>query len=250
MAGIFEGDYWLFDPRYRIEKNTLLEPMADGGGKLVEQTRLDESEIEEKNDNRYRVLCSNARMTFLNEQYCRLSYDSNTCSPRDPPDISIDLVPETFEKMYKATIDQGWRTRYVYAIKGLKQHASKVPYDSPCTPGETSRWVPSDCASASSNVQFETRKIFVDLLRNSDDENEFLRDIAFPATGVSCSSSDVRKFNFEVKVDNQCWLNVHQSHLVSNRDRACINFWTQMPCPNECGWNLYFCSKFMTSVPL
>lgn len=216
VVGVLDGEHWLFDPRYQVRTNTLESPMSDGGGRVYRQTKLAENEIEEKADNRYQAECSNARMSFLNEKYCRLSYDSRACSPSDPPDVYIELVADTFEKMFEATKGQGWKTRYVYAVQGLRQDKSDIPYDSPCTPGETSRWIPvDDCTHTlgSVTVQGGTVTAFQKLLSESDDVNPYLRDVAFPSTGISCHRNDQEKFDFKIEVGGQCWQNVHQLHL-------------------------------------
>ena len=46
MVGIYDGDYWMFDPRNDIQMNTLLSPLLDGGAEAYLQTRLGDNEIE------------------------------------------------------------------------------------------------------------------------------------------------------------------------------------------------------------
>lgn len=213
VTGILNGEYCLFDPRFVIRDNTLENPLQDGGADYYLQTKLSEQEKKDKVDSYYQVQCSNARMTFLNEEYCQLSYQPDTCSQRDPPDVFVDLVEDTFHKIYEASNDLEHETRYVYAFEGLRQELENVPYDPPCTPGETSRWVPVSGDCIPTQVQGLTNAAFASLIAAADDENPYLRDVAFPSTGVSCHGSDMRKFDFQVKVNDQCWRNVHQYHL-------------------------------------
>lgn len=215
MIGILNGEHWIFDPRHDFRRNTLRDPLRDGGGDWYQQTRLEDDEVENQNARRNEVACANPRMNFLNENFCQLSYSDNVCSSRDPPDVFVDLVEDTFEKIYLATEGlSSHKTRYVYAIEGLKQQAGNVPYATPCTPGELSRWIPvDDCSVAFERSTPQSNEIFTDLLRAAEDENQFLRDIVFPATGISCNPNDFNRYGFKVEVDGQCWLNVHRVHL-------------------------------------
>lgn len=151
-------------------------------------------------------------MNFLNEFKCELSYEVDACSPVDPSEEWISLDSGSFRKIFEATQDLESPV-YVYAVEGLRQGKGIVPYDPPCTPGETSRWIPSSCSGSNPGVRGETRDIFVDLLSQSDDTNPYVRDVTFPATGVSCHPDDMGAFSFQVKDKDSCWLNVHQSHL-------------------------------------
>ena len=217
MVGIYDGDYWMFDPRNDIQMNTLLSPLLDGGAEAYLQTRLGDNEIESERDRAHEVACSNVPMTFLNENYCQLSYSSNTCSSRDFPDVPVPLTNESLEAMYLATSELGAdKVRYVYAIEGLQQTPGNVPYDPPCTPGEMSRWVPvDDCTSKNGQVkaQAQSNEIFAELLQEAEDDNGYLRDIVFPSSGKSCQQNDVNRYNLKVSVGGQCWLNVHRMHL-------------------------------------
>ena len=208
VAGVSEGKYYLFDPRSDFKRNTVLEPLMDGGGAMVEQT---EGSVDEQRH----VLCSNPHMSFLNEEVCQLSTDPAACSPRDHPDIPVELTTETFQKIFQSTKSSGYGARYVYAVQGLRQTGESLPYDSPCTPGTTSRWVTiAECSQNVNQVQASTSTVFANLITaQSLDPNSLLRDVTFPATGVSCDSLDMNRFDFAVLVDGQCWLNVHQDHL-------------------------------------
>ena len=43
-VGFYQGQYWHFDPQITFHNNEVDDPMRDGGGWMVEQTRLTESE--------------------------------------------------------------------------------------------------------------------------------------------------------------------------------------------------------------
>jgi hypothetical protein len=211
--GIFHGIYFIFDPRMDVKENTLSSPLIDGGGALVDSTKLRDDEVEDRTDRRHEVVCSNARMTFLNEDFCRLSTDPHVCSPGNSPDTPIELTESTFEKIFEATTNSPSGTRYIYAVEGLRQEVGSLPYGPPCTPGERSRWVPIDCNLVSGQIHSSTVQVFAALLGDSTDKNTFVRDIVFPAIGVSCHPNNINTFNFSIEVNGQCWQNVHQSHL-------------------------------------
>ncbi|KAL7568310.1 hypothetical protein ACA910_018446 [Epithemia clementina (nom. ined.)] len=68
----FNGTLFVHTPRFKILDNTLTAPLADGGGSLVAKTSGGASE--------YRAECANVARTFLNEEHCFLSANSQTCS--------------------------------------------------------------------------------------------------------------------------------------------------------------------------
>lgn len=212
FAGSLNGEMWLFDSQVRLQENTMEKPLMDGGGPLVEQTLLTEEE-EEYASSRTEAACANAPMTFLNENYCQLSYEPGTCSQQEPPGTPITLNVDTLRRIYDATGGGKQGSRYVYSVEGLRQVPGSIDYGPPCTPGETSRWVKvSDC-SAEVAIRWETTLLFRTLLSNSDDKNPFLRDITFPLLGAECHAEDIGKYDFKIKINGQCWLNVHRSHL-------------------------------------
>ena len=154
-------------------------------------------------------------MNFLNADGCFLSKEAQACAPDEPSDKWISLDEDTFDKIYKASGAGDGGTRYLYVMDGLRQEKNRVDYDPPCTPGESSRWVPSDCGSSGFTANDSTADIFADLLANSDDENPYVRDVSFPIIGIECHSSDRQKFDFKVKLRSGggCWKNVHRSNL-------------------------------------
>lgn len=99
---------------------------------------------------------SNPGMNFLNEFNCELSFDVDACSPIDPSDEWVSLSYKSLKKIYQATNSDGSNERFVYVVDGLRQEKGKVPYESPCTPGEASR-VSSFCCTLICLVSFVTK---------------------------------------------------------------------------------------------
>lgn len=56
-VGNFEGQHWFFDSQNLVRKNTLDNPLEDGGGDLVSQTLLAPDEISDDNDVYRQVGC-------------------------------------------------------------------------------------------------------------------------------------------------------------------------------------------------
>lgn len=215
VVAVLQGQYWLFDRQIQLEENTLDTPLPDGGGSLVIQTRLTEAELaSDSRATNYEVACSNAHISFINIDFCELSYEPSTCTPRDSSDVPVTLEADTLRKIYDASGAGMDGTRYLYAVQGLRQEASQVPYRPPCAAGSTSRWIPSECFTADTGIQPETNEAFRELISESTDDNSYMRDITFPLNGKSCDTEDKDKYGFLVNVAiGECWLNVHQSHL-------------------------------------
>ena len=239
----FGGQQWMFESQVQLDENSLETPLANGGGDLVIQTRL--TDAERASDPRYsgyevscwdafdtlpvcerlfnlligglsvnlQVACSNARMSFVNMESCVLSHEPNTCTPRDTSDVEITLDAEVLRKIYDESGGGAEGTRYLYAVQGLRQEGSLVPYRPPCASGETSRWIRSECSSDAVGIQPDTNNAFRTLIAQSTDDNPYVRDVTFPLSGSSCSIEDAHRYGFMVNVNGECWLNVHRSHL-------------------------------------
>lgn len=54
-VGLYQGQYWHFDPQITFHDNDVDDPMRDGGGWMVEQTRL--TEAENMINGNFRVQC-------------------------------------------------------------------------------------------------------------------------------------------------------------------------------------------------
>jgi len=209
-------EYWLHTTSFKLLSNELEAPLVDGGKSLVDATS-------EASEERNVVQCSNAPMTFLNEDNCKLS--SEACyNDGEVFDVEIPLSIESFQTIHSATGGEtGSDTRYVYAVNGLEQSMAKndIP---PCTPEAQSRWVKVDDCTGGPSVAAQTSSIFENLLSTSSDaENAYLRDIFFPASGSACDSNDSETFDFKVTVDGQCWMNTH----VDNWNVYDFTYWTE-----------------------
>lgn len=212
VVGQYKGSYWLHDPRFELLENTLENPLMDGGGPIVKQTILNEEEAAGGRYNSFRqVKCMNVPMNPFNMEDCRTSDNPEACSTYDPPFVDIELTADSFKRIYDATGGGAPGTRYLYAIRGLRQEMGSIPYATPCSPGTTSRWMKD--TNCNFSVDSATAAIFADLLKKSDDDtNPYVRDISFPLTGISCSAGERDSFGFSVREGNQCWTNVNQWH--------------------------------------
>jgi hypothetical protein len=212
VVGIFQGEYYIHDPRWSIYENSIESPKPDGGGAISRQV-----EASVKKKTAFRTKCGNPEMNFLNERDCYLSDDPYVCSVTNELDegsivtTRIELNGDTFRLLYEFT----GGARVVYAVTGLRQNEPGLPYNPPCTPSTRSRWVPvgyaNGCPEASPGTA--TISTFVTLIEESDDTNPHVRDVFTPAIGNICDSADIEKMDFQVLVENQCWQNVHQDHL-------------------------------------
>ena len=77
---------------------------------------------------------------------------------------------------------------------------------SPCTPGERSRWTKVE--TCTENVEPDTSILFGTLLRHGRKENINLKDIYLRGSDT-CHWQDRDLRQLYVKVDGQCYKNVH-----------------------------------------
>ena len=203
-TGLFQGEYWIHDPRWSLLNNTVTKPIPDGGAGLVMETQSMRY--------RRRTQCSNVAKNFVNEHGCYWS--DNACVANADKPVPVRLNRWNFQRLYDITSRFGEDDiLYVYAVTGLRQE--DVPYDSPCTPSTRSRWMPMDSANCTQNAGSLTNTVFARLISsNDDDRNRFVQDVFFPAQGVKCDDSDSRRFDLQVVLeDGKCWKNVHQDEL-------------------------------------
>jgi len=197
IFGVLPDGTWLqFDPRLKLEANTLSSPIADGGG----EASIRSGKV---------MTCSNVPRTFLNENQCSVSSIPLTCGTLlSTPDVSIKLDEPTLLKLFNLT------SRYVYALKGLTvidQYNNMIAH--PCTSGLRSRWLLKDVSSCNATDIFNaTNWTLSDLLRRSRDTNPYFRDITIPQSGVTCDPVDTNPA-IELQVDGKCWTRVHPEYL-------------------------------------
>jgi len=190
-----DGSWLQFDPRLNLEGNTMLNPIADGGG----QDAVHSGKV---------MACSNVPRTFLNEKQCSISYSPLTCGTvSSVPDVFIKLDEPTLLTLFNLT------GRYVYGLKGLTvidRFNNMIAH--PCTPGLRSRWLLKDLSTCNTTDVFNTTNLTLsDLLKKSTDTNPFFRDITFP-TSATCDPLDTNP-EIEILVNGKCWTRVHPEYL-------------------------------------
>jgi hypothetical protein len=193
-----DGSWLQYDPRLKLEKNTLEDPIADGGG-LVEALTGQKTR------------CSNVPRTFLNEESCHLSYSISACGSSGAPQLKIELTEETLKTLHIMT------GQYVYGVLGLPVvDFQGTKLESPCKPGLRSRWEIKSAAECPSPTVLEaaTNATLVSLLTKSSDQNPYIRDIYFPNSGYSCGAANtVALANVQIVVGSTCFKRVHPEHL-------------------------------------
>lgn len=195
VLGYFDGKYFLHDPRFLLEDNSLESPNKDFSAVQATQNLKDEV---------HRVKCSSAPATFVNEDTCTLAA-SECASIQYDSSIVVELNLANLQATYAAET-----IRYVYSIQGLRQADSQT--DAPCVAGARSRWkkiITDDCSNSLSS---NTRGIWEDLIRKaytSSSNAEGIVDTYMPVLGDGCDANDLRSVDFKVQVDGNCWKNVH-----------------------------------------
>lgn len=187
-------------------ENTLDFPAVDGGGQAVRDT----ANIVRPED---AAFCANVPRTFLNQDTCKLSNHPAACTVSDQPyqdnlpNFYLQLTPTTLREIYEVTSSTGIENaRYVYSIDGLRLEDDNT-IEPPCQRRAFSRWISVPCTGdlADATVQ----GIFRTLLENSDDGNEFVRDVR-KTLNPACPAAFASDFGFQIQAtDGQCWLNVH-----------------------------------------
>ena len=215
--------YYVHDPRYVLQDNTVDNPLPDGGGTLVQQT-IRHGTIDNQ------VLCSNVPRSFQNEANCYLSHHPNVCdsisSPSSlsplQPGVKINLNKQTLNLFYSLTKDEQ-QPRYVYAVQILnRMQDDKVP--SPCQAATRSRWIQvpgivskNECETTTTNVQDMTKDVLAQLLINEYDaavmENNEILDIYFPSRNSLCHENDMNTKGYQIFANDICWQHVHPDHL-------------------------------------
>jgi len=193
-----DGSWLQFDPRLKLEDNTVESPIVDGGGLVQALTGR-------------QTRCANAPRTFLNEKNCTLSFSASACGSLGAQQLEIELNEESIISLHDMT-DQ-----YVYGVLGLPViDFQGTKLESPCTPGLRSRWeikMAADC-STPTILQPATNSTLFNLLTRSSDKNPFIRDIIFPTSGSSCGSADTSSLaKVEIVVGPVCYRRVHPEHM-------------------------------------
>jgi len=202
VFAIYNSTWLQFDPHLRFERNSLRTPLSDGGG---------EHQIISGGT----ALCSNVERTFLNEETCFLSTESSSCGSVSANDISFTLNEENIRALNLLT------GHYVYTVVGLEVRDSTYSLDLPCTPNLVSRWEMVDLC-VPTNLTDVTADILREYIRNSNDENDFTKDITFGAVN-NCNEADYYT-EIDIEVDEQCYRRVHPDYM-SVFD---MTYWTRL----------------------
>lgn len=194
-----DGSWLQYEPRLILEENIVEKPIPDGGGLVQALTGQ-------------KTRCSNVPRTFLNEEYCALSYSSTACgTSSNTPQIEIELNDENIVAIHTIT------GQYVYGVLGLPVVDSQnTSLPSPCTPGIRSRWAiknATDCPYPTA-LEAVTNSTLVNFLLKSSDKNPFIRDISFPSSGYVCGPRDTEALgNVEIVIGSKCFKRVHHEHM-------------------------------------
>lgn len=185
-AKVNNGQFMIFEPGIKFEENTMSQHKWDGGGKSV----IDTNGVTQ---------CANVERTFLNEHSCELSDSDTACAPYGKVEGTVALSPDFLRKVYEL------KRVPLYAIVGLRVEDDETIM-SPCTPGERSRWTKVE--TCTENVEPDTSILLGTLLRHGRKENINLKDIYLRGSDT-CHWQDRDLRQLYVKVDGQCYKNVH-----------------------------------------
>lgn len=187
-AKLSNEQFMIFEPGIKLVGNKSSKPLGDGGGRSV----IDTKGV---------AHCANAERTFLNERNCKLSDSSIACAPYGKSEGTLTLTPGVLKNFYELT------GRPVYAITDLRLEDDNTA-DTPCTPGEWSRWITVN--SCTENVNKNTSTLIGTLLRHvGRNENPNVKDIYLQDDSETCHWEDRSKRELYVKVEGQCYKTVH-----------------------------------------
>lgn len=176
-AKLSNGQVLIFEPTLVWLSNTAEKPLIDGGGETIKRS----------NDV---VQCSNVPRTFLNENNCKMSQRISSCAPAGSMDGDIELNAQTLRSFYKL------RNVPVYSVVNLRMEED-LKVDAPCEDGATSRWRKSDVGDCTDDIHSQTAHIFRTLIKESNDVNEYLKDVTIPEDSA-CHESDQGKLHMSL----------------------------------------------------
>ena len=183
------------------------------------------------------ALCVNEQPNFLNQEYCKLSYEPNTCAKQDGKDggkygglmLDVQLVitfdDKTLAAMHNATSQENSTSigkidpRNVYAVSDLINNdvdTNGIMIVLPCSPGNPmSRWAPrgdltNETCTNANTLQEDTVNALQFALESTDSEHEFLKDIIlWNSTGEDgCNPIDENEYGMVILTSEGCWENV------------------------------------------
>jgi hypothetical protein len=80
VHALYQNEFYVHDPRFDLEDNTLSAPLQDGGGAILEETK---SSVFHHSSS-----CANVPRSFLNEEFCFMSTRLDACGDLQSPGIT------------------------------------------------------------------------------------------------------------------------------------------------------------------
>ncbi|KAL7541246.1 hypothetical protein ACHAXR_012136 [Thalassiosira sp. AJA248-18] len=211
-----EGIQFAYDPHLALRENTVENPLPDGGGQLVIETDGLRPGSDSPGE---QVMCQNVERNFLNEDGCRVSYDTSTCTPGEYPTPVIELSIENIEGM------RNMLGKDIYVLKDVDMSSlvldSSTGKDAPCGDGEQrSRWVMVEDTTCenSAGLDEKTIHLFRSLIDARSEESlnsANIVDAKKHMHGMQCAVSDKMKVTLgSIQAsDGSCWRHVHSNEL-------------------------------------
>lgn len=128
-----EGTDFVYDPHFAFKGNTVEDPLEDGGGQLV----IDTKGLLYKQGEQ--VMCQNVVRDSWNEAGCRLTYHPSACAPAEFPETVIELSESNIAGIQTLTgkdvyVTENWDTSE-WVLD------ASTGYDAPCGANtQYSRW--------------------------------------------------------------------------------------------------------------
>ena len=198
IFGVLNGQYLAYDPRLVLERNTVEDPLMDGGGTAVVETNG-------------QMMCSNAPRSFINEDNCKLSTSLLACSSAVPATTTIRLNAANLKKISELAAN-------VYAFVDIPLENVR-----PCSFSRTStitrfeRMPNSACTQNRLKVQQATRMVFAKYLKpefddpiNPDPRYKTISRRPYNQC-AAVDRDDVNLFDlgYMTGEDGTCWKHVH-----------------------------------------
>ena len=212
IFGVLNGMYLVYDPRLVLERNTVENPLMDGGGTAVVETNG-------------QMTCSNAPRSFINEDNCKLSTSVTACSSAVPAKSTIRLnasnlkkISELATKVY-AFVDIPFTSASFINADGY----SEFYVGNPCyrwhweVDVRFERMPNTACIQNPLKVQQETRNVFAKYLKPEFDD-EINPSPRYKTIGrrqynqcalVDRDNEELIDLGYMTGEDGTCWKHVH-----------------------------------------
>lgn len=200
LVGVFpDGSLAYFNGNIDLHENTLENPLIQGGDYV-------EAGAE----------CPNVAMNWQNAKDCVLSTSGKSCSLYGKAEADWILNDANNKRLHDAS------GRYIYTVEGLRTD----DVSSPCTLGETHRWVKVDVAKASCtapDVNKKTRKTLSRLLEdNGWDSTDYIVDVNLEWESSIGKCKKANTIGMMIWKWGSCWQHSHPD-LLNVYD---MTYWT------------------------